>query len=71
MKILKANTKEIFDTENPSVVEFHQGNSTGLSPLHHIHSMSDHQFLNQYFKLDHSIFIDFTESYFYELKKTI
>jgi hypothetical protein len=66
MKILKSNTKEVFDTDNVNLKEVYQGKRTdNLKPLHHSHELTDYEFLKQYFTLDHSIFIRFSDSYYY------
>jgi hypothetical protein len=66
MKILKSNTKEVFDTENINSIEIYKGNSSDKSkPLHHCHELTDYEFLQQYFPLNHSIFNEFPQSFYY------
>jgi hypothetical protein len=36
-----------------------------LFALHHKHNMTDYDFLKQYFPLNHSIFEDLKESFYY------
>jgi hypothetical protein len=70
MKILKSNTKEVFDTENVNFKGVYDGmTSDNLRPMHHSHELTDYEFLKQYFPLDHSIFIDFSKSFYYILPK--
>ena len=68
MKILKSNTNQIFDTENPSVIEFCKDKSVlKTNPLHHQNDLTDYEFLKKYFPLNHEIFSDFGSSYFYSI----
>ena len=36
-----------------------------MLPLHHVHAMTDYEFLRQYYPEDHQIFDDFGDSYYY------
>jgi len=66
MKILKSNTKEVFDTGNLDSIKKFNGEKPDLSKaLHQNHNTTDFEFLKQYFPLNHSIFEDFKESYYY------
>jgi|WetSurMetagenome_2_1015567.scaffolds.fasta_scaffold2117590_1 hypothetical protein len=66
MKILKSNTKEVFDTENPDLIEKFNGQKPGiLAALHQNHELTDYEFLQQYFPLNHSIFEGFSKSFYY------
>ena len=69
MKILKSNTKEVFDTENLNSIKRFEDKSPGISQaLHQNHNMTDYEFLKQYFPLNHTIFEDFKESYYYVIE---
>lgn len=70
MKIVKSNAgiKKICDTDTLSV-EYYNGNTINLKPLHHTAKLTDYEFLKQYFPEDHYIFIDFGNSYFYVLSE--
>ena len=69
MKILKSNTKEVFDTDNLNSIKRYEGNAPEISKaLHQNHNMTDYDFLKQYFPLNHAIFEDFKESYYYLIK---
>lgn len=69
MKILKSNTKEVFDTENLNSIKRHQGKTPdNLVPLHHSHNSTDYEFLKSIFPLNHSIFEDFKEAFYYVIE---
>jgi hypothetical protein len=70
MKIIKSNygNKTIYDTSDILTRERFSGNFSELGklpPLHQTHNCSDYEFLKKFFPEEHSIFIDFSESYFY------
>lgn len=68
MKILKLNTKEVFDTENVNLIEIYQGKKPDISKaLHQNHELTDYEFLQQFFPLNHSIFTGFSSSFYYIL----
>ena len=66
MKILKSNTNEVFDTNNKDLIVAYQGNKPDMSNvLHQNHELTDYEFLQQYFPLNHSIFTGFSQSFYY------
>jgi hypothetical protein len=66
MKILKSNTKEVFDTENINLIEIYQYKKPDISKaLHQNHELTDYEFLQKFFPLNHSIFVDFSKSFYY------
>lgn len=74
MKILKRPENVIYDTENPDKMEF---NSTRIdvdltTPLHHLTTKTDWDFLSEFFKpqgrIQHPIFNDFGNSFYYCVK---
>lgn len=69
MKILKKPENLIFDTENPEKTEFNLEPISIPIPLHHSTDKTDWDFLSQYFKqndgIEHPIFNNFGESYFF------
>lgn len=69
MRILKSNTKEVFDTSDINFKETFTGKTPENSmALHQNHDMTDLEFLQQFFPNEHSIFSGFSNSYFYILK---
>ena len=71
MKIIKSNNglTTLFDPDNITISTPYHGKTTELMPLHHYHSMTDYEFLKQYFPENHHIFIDFEKSYYFILKQ--
>lgn len=69
MKILKSNTKEVFDTDNVNFKEYYRGQEpTDISKsLHHNHELTDYDFLSKFFPLDHTIFNEFSKSFYFIL----
>lgn len=71
MKIIKSNNglTTLFDPDNITISAPYDGKVTELIPLHHYHSMTDYEFLRQYFPDNHYIFIDFEKAYYFMLKQ--
>jgi hypothetical protein len=70
MKILKSNTKEVFDTDNISTIEIYKGQKPETSnALHQNHELTDYEFLQQYFPLNHPIFNKFSAYFYYIITK--
>jgi len=69
MRILKRPENLIFDTEDPDKMEFSSAFETLPTPLHHVTTKTDWDFLSEHFKpkdkMQHPIFYDFGNSYFY------
>jgi len=66
MKILKSNTKEVFDTDNINLKEIYSAMRPDISnALHHNHELTDYDFLQQYFPENHPIFNEFSSSFYY------
>lgn len=67
MKIIKSNNglTTLFDPDNITISTPYHGKTTELMPLHHYHSMTDYEFLKQYFPENHHIFIDFEKAYYF------
>ena len=69
MKILK-RTKgigEIFDTANLHFLVNSDAKPSTDKALHKNHNTTDHEFLSQFFPEGHPIFIQFSDSYFYDV----
>jgi transcriptional regulator with XRE-family HTH domain len=69
MKIVKSTKgfRQVFDTGNTSSIGEYAGSTTGLDPLHHTSYMTDYEYLKQFFPENHSIFLDFDDSFYYVL----
>jgi hypothetical protein len=66
MKILKSNTNEVFDTGNINLIEVFKGKKPDVPQALHLNTdKTDYEFLKQFFPVEHSIFWDFSESFFY------
>jgi hypothetical protein len=67
MKIVKSikGFKHVFDTNKVSSIEEYTESITGLEPLHHTSDMTDYEYLKQFFPEDHSIFLDFGDSFYW------
>jgi len=66
MKILKSNTKEVFDTDDVNFKEYHKDQEPNISKtLHWNHELTDYEFLSKYFPRDHSIFNEFSKSFYF------
>ena len=67
MKILKSNTNQVFDTDDINHIENYKGKSpTDISKsLHHNHELTDYEFLSKYFPTNHSIFDEFSKSFYF------
>ena len=69
MKILKRPENMVFDTDNPDKMEFNPTVKAPLTPLHHLTTQTDWDFLLEHFKpvagKRHPIFNNFGNSYFY------
>ena len=76
MKIIKSNTKQIFDTQDIDDVIPFKNQYQGLIPLHQFRTDpgNDYDFLLKYFPKEHHIFSDFQQSYYWifedEINKT-
>lgn len=73
MKIIKSNTKQIFDTEDINNVNPFKNQYDGLIPLHQFRPDpgNDYDFLLKYFPKEHGIFSGFQESYFWVFENEI
>lgn len=69
MRIIKSikGFKQLFDTGDTSSIKEYAGSTTGLESLHHTSDITDYEYLNQFFPEDHSIFLDFGDSFYYVL----
>lgn len=66
MKIVKSNSREIYDTDDGGVKHVPGPVSlVGLVPLHHRHRESDFEFLSRFFPEGHPVFNDFSNSYYW------
>lgn len=67
MKIVKSikGFKQVFDTNNTSSIEEYAGSVAELKPLHHTSDITDNEYLKQFFPEDHSIFLEFGDSFYY------
>jgi restriction endonuclease S subunit len=73
MKILKKPDHIIFDTKNPSKMEFRDSSKNAIcsSHLHQVRTdnKTDHEYLSQYFHpidlIPHPIFTNFGSSFFF------
>lgn len=76
MKILKSSPfgKFVFNTFEPGNKEAFPGKIRDLDfsdMLHQNHQETDFEFLSKYFPDEHEIFENFSESFFYVLKKPV
>lgn len=68
MKILKRPNAVIYDTTNIDSRNYNPYEGFGNpKPLHHFHEKTDYEFLSENFPLEHSIFDNFSQSYYYIL----
>ena len=72
MKILKNPNGVIYDTINIDSKISYPFEGCGhpfflRSPLHQTHEKTDYEFLSEHFPKDHSIFDNFSQSYYYRL----
>jgi hypothetical protein len=66
MKVLKSNTKEVFDTDNLNAIEIYKVIKPETSNgFHQNHELTDYDFLLQHFPLNHPIFNEFSASFYY------
>lgn len=72
MIIFKRPECIIFDTENPSKMEFNTTPKGLLTPLNALHQTGDWEYLTEHFKaakgIKHPVFNRFTHSYYFGLK---
>ena len=73
MKILKSNTKQIFDTDNINFMEnYDLNNPINISnSLLQTHELTDYEFLRRYIPVNHHIFNDHSKSFFWIIYKDI
>jgi hypothetical protein len=68
MKILKMPDNVIYDTCLPDHKYPNPRKNYGYPiPLHHMTDLTDFDFLSLHFNKDHSIFTNFSNSYYYKL----
>ena len=67
MKILKSNTKEVFDTDNIDFVGIYSGEKPDISKSLHLYDkeLTDYDFLKLFFPEQHKIFKNFGGSFYY------
>lgn len=69
MRIVKSvkGFRQVFDTGDTSSIEEYTGSIVELEPLHQTSDMTDYEYLKQFFPEGHSIFLGFSDSFYYVL----